>query len=99
MSFVEPVKIAVVGAGKVGSSFAYAALLRGLASELVLIDTDNARAEGEAMDLQHVLPAPNGAELLSPPRSGGKSRMINEPRRGDTGVASTRFITMVRRHR
>jgi len=56
MTFVEPVKVAVVGVGQVGSSFAYAAVLRGLASELVLIDKDEARAQGEAMDLQHTVP-------------------------------------------
>src|SRR5215467_13755910 len=56
MSFLQPVKIAVVGAGQVGASFAYAALLRGLAAELVLIDKDVARAQGEAMDLQHTVP-------------------------------------------
>ena len=49
-------RIVVVGAGHVGAAFAYAALLRGLATELVLIDTDHARAEGEAMDLNHALP-------------------------------------------
>lgn len=63
MSFVEPVKIAVVGAGKVGSSFAYAALLRGLASELVLIDKDATRSEGEALDLQHAIPFSHGIEI------------------------------------
>ncbi|HEY6972620.1 MAG TPA: L-lactate dehydrogenase [Candidatus Angelobacter sp.] len=63
MSFVQPVKIAVVGAGKAGASFAYAALLRGLASELVLIDKDVARAEGEAMDLQHTIPFSQPAEI------------------------------------
>jgi len=56
MTFVEPVKVAVVGVGQGGSSFAYAAVLRGLASELVLIDKDEARAQGEAMDLQHTVP-------------------------------------------
>ena len=55
MSFINPVKIAIVGVGKVGSSFAYAAVLRSLASELVLIDKDQARAEGEALDLQHTV--------------------------------------------
>src|SRR5215510_7879776 len=63
MTFVQPVKIAVVGAGKVGASFAYTALLRGLASELVLIDKDAARAEGEAMDLQHTAPFSRHAEI------------------------------------
>jgi L-lactate dehydrogenase len=40
----------------VGSSFAYALMQRGLANELALIDKDVARAEGEAMDLNHGLP-------------------------------------------
>jgi L-lactate dehydrogenase len=40
----------------VGASFAYALMQRGLANELVLVDLDTARAEGEAMDLNHGLP-------------------------------------------
>jgi L-lactate dehydrogenase len=52
MSYVQPVKIAVIGVGRVGGSFAYAALLKGLASEVVLIDKDTARAEATALDLQ-----------------------------------------------
>lgn len=51
-----PVRIAVVGAGRVGSTFAYALLLSGLAAEIVLVDADHARAEGEAMDLNHTVP-------------------------------------------
>jgi L-lactate dehydrogenase len=42
-----------VGAGSVGVTTAYALLLGGLASELVLIDVDKNRAQGEAMDLSH----------------------------------------------
>ncbi|ABY34893.1 MAG TPA: L-lactate dehydrogenase [Chloroflexus aurantiacus] len=49
-------KVGVVGTGMVGTSFAYALMQRSLASELVLIDIDHARAEGEAMDLNHGLP-------------------------------------------
>ncbi|WP_322512607.1 L-lactate dehydrogenase [Chloroflexus sp.] len=49
-------KVGVVGTGMVGSSFAYALMQRSLANELVLIDIDQARAEGEAMDLNHGLP-------------------------------------------
>jgi L-lactate dehydrogenase len=49
-------RIAVVGAGNVGTTFAYALLLSGLASEIVLVDADPARAEGEAMDLNHAVP-------------------------------------------
>lgn len=49
-------KIAVVGTGLVGSTAAYSVLQRGVAQELVLIDADRRRAEGEAMDLSHALP-------------------------------------------
>jgi len=52
----EPVRIAVVGAGNVGSTFAYSVMLSGLAAEIVLIDADKARAEGQAMDLDHAVP-------------------------------------------
>lgn len=47
--------IAVVGTGMVGSSFAYAAMIKGLAAELVLIDASEEREEGEVMDLAHGL--------------------------------------------
>jgi L-lactate dehydrogenase len=56
MSGTRPNRVAVVGVGNVGSSFAYALLLSGLASEIVLIDANERRAEGEAMDLQHAVP-------------------------------------------
>ncbi len=49
-------KVGLVGTGMVGASFAYALMQRGLANELVLVDLDTARAEGEAMDLNHGLP-------------------------------------------
>jgi L-lactate dehydrogenase len=51
----HPPKIAVVGAGFVGSTFAYTLMTRGIASEIILIDQDKNRAEGEAMDLNHGL--------------------------------------------
>jgi L-lactate dehydrogenase len=40
----------------VGASFAYALLLSGTAAEIVLIDANRERAEGEAMDLNHAVP-------------------------------------------
>lgn len=46
-------KIAVVGVGSVGASAAYAMVISGLVSELVLVDLDRDRAEGEAMDMAH----------------------------------------------
>ena len=46
-------KIVLVGTGMVGMSYAYALLNQNLCDELVLIDIDKKRAEGEAMDLNH----------------------------------------------
>lgn len=48
-------KIALVGTGFVGMSFAYALLNQNACDELALIDLDQKRAEGEAMDLNHGL--------------------------------------------
>lgn len=56
MSQTHPTRVAIVGAGNVGASFAYALLLSGLATEIVLIDVNRAKAEGEAMDLNHAVP-------------------------------------------
>jgi L-lactate dehydrogenase len=49
----ESTRIAVVGAGSVGSTIAYAVMLRGLAHEIVLIDAVPRKAEAEAKDLMH----------------------------------------------
>ena len=49
-------KVGLIGTGMVGASFAYSLMQSGLASDLVLIDKDEARAQGEAMDLQHGVP-------------------------------------------
>ena len=53
---LNPRKAAVVGCGFVGASIAFTLMQRGLFSELVLIDANRAKAEGEAMDLSHGLP-------------------------------------------
>lgn len=49
-------KVAIVGAGFVGSSIAYALTVRDLASEIYLIDVDTEKAAGEALDIQHGIP-------------------------------------------
>lgn len=46
-------KVAIVGAGRVGSTFAYTLAASGLVGQIVLVDADAARAEGEAMDIGH----------------------------------------------
>jgi malate/lactate dehydrogenase len=43
-------KVGIVGTGMVGASFAFALVHRGLATEIVLVDADRERAEGEAME-------------------------------------------------
>jgi L-lactate dehydrogenase len=49
-------KIVIVGAGSVGMTFAYSLLIRGLASQIAIIDVNKERAEGEVMDLNHGMP-------------------------------------------
>lgn len=75
-------KIVVIGAGRVGVSVCDYILLMGACSELVLVDIDRERAEGEIMDFSHTtaLPAPRSRRARaatnwpasmpgSPPRS------------------------------
>lgn len=49
-------KVVLVGTGFVGMSMAYTMLNRGGVNELVLIDIDKNKAEGEQMDLNHGMP-------------------------------------------
>jgi L-lactate dehydrogenase len=49
-------KAAIVGCGFVGSASAFALMESGLFSELVLIDNNKGKAEGEALDISHGLP-------------------------------------------
>lgn len=49
-------KAAIIGCGFVGSSIAFALMQRGIFSDMVLIDVNRAKAEGEALDLGHGLP-------------------------------------------
>jgi len=46
-------KVTIIGAGFVGSTTAYTLMMSGLVSELVLIDVNKDKAEGEVMDLNH----------------------------------------------
>lgn len=55
-------KIAVVGAGNVGSTVAYTLMISGLVSEIVLLDINKDKAEGDAMDMNH------GVSFVSPVR-------------------------------
>ena len=44
-------KVTVLGAGNVGASIAFALAIKGLCSELLLIDINKPKAKGEAMDI------------------------------------------------
>jgi len=54
MDSLKP-KIAIVGAGNVGSTFAFSLMISGLAREIVLIDRNESLVMGECMDLNHGL--------------------------------------------
>jgi len=49
-------KIGVVGVGAVGATAAYALVMRGIGSEIVLVDIDKSRAKAEAKDIAHAVP-------------------------------------------
>lgn len=53
-------KVVVIGAGAVGSTTAYTLLLGGLFQEIVLIDINKDKAEGDALDMAH------GVSLVKP---------------------------------
>lgn len=53
-------KISIIGSGFVGSTTAFALMMGGLASEIVIVDINKNKAEGEAMDLSH------GASFVKP---------------------------------
>jgi len=57
--------VGLIGTGMVGASFAYALMQHGVANELVLIDADTQRAEGEMMDLNHGLPFVRPMRILA----------------------------------
>lgn len=53
-------KISIIGAGSVGATTAYSLMLSEVATELVLVDVNKSKTEGEAMDLSH------GADFIKP---------------------------------
>lgn len=58
-------KVAIIGAGYVGSSIAYALALRDIAREIVLIDIAKDKAEGEAWDIRHGISSMGTADLYA----------------------------------
>lgn len=60
-------RIAVIGVGTVGMAFAYAAAIKRLANDIVLIDANASRSEGESMDLADAMALVGPVQI----RSGG----------------------------
>ena len=58
-------KAAVIGCGFVGSTIAYTLMQKGLFSEMVLLDANKAKAEGEAMDISHGLPFTHAMDIYA----------------------------------
>ena len=56
MGKVNPSKVAIIGCGFVGSASAFALMQSGLFNEMVLLDANHDKAEGEARDIAHGLP-------------------------------------------
>ena len=51
----SPDKIAIIGAGSVGATIAYACLIRGVGKSIVIHDVNKAKVEAEVLDLNHGL--------------------------------------------
>jgi len=64
MSVVENTKLAIIGAGSVGSSLAYASLIRNSAREVALYDVNTAKAEAEVLDLAHGTPFTGASRIM-----------------------------------
>lgn len=58
-------KISIIGAGFVGSTTAFALMTSGLTSEIVIVDINKDKAEGEAMDLSHGAPFVRPIDITS----------------------------------
>ena len=58
-------KIAIIGAGSVGASVAFSIAMKNLVSELVIIDVNKEKAEGEALDISHGLSALGEMDVYS----------------------------------
>lgn len=58
-------KITIIGCGAVGVRFAYALVIEGVARQIVMVDRDRARLEGEVMDLSHTQPYTSPVEIIA----------------------------------
>ncbi len=58
-------KVAIIGSGYVGSSIAYALAIKDVAREIVLVDINHEKTDGEAKDIRHGLPSMGTADLYA----------------------------------
>jgi len=58
-------KIGIVGSGFVGATAAYALVMRGVATEVVLVDVNQKRAQAEAADILHAVPFVHPVEIMA----------------------------------
>lgn len=58
-------KVAIIGAGYVGATIAYALALKDVAREIVMIDVNHEKTDGEAKDIRHGLPTIGTADLYA----------------------------------
>lgn len=64
MADLEP-KVSIIGCGNVGMRYAYALIMKGGVRQLVLVDIDRKRLEGEVMDLSHGAPYISPVEIIA----------------------------------
>ena len=62
---IDRQKVAIIGCGFVGAACAFALMQSGMFSEMVLIDVDKSRAEGEAMDISYGVPFAKPAKIYA----------------------------------
>lgn len=64
MADLKP-KVSIIGCGNVGMRYAYALMLKGGVRQIVLVDLDKKRLEGEVMDLSHGAPYISPVEIIA----------------------------------
>ena len=65
MMKVNDRKVAIIGCGFVGSASAFALLESAMFSEIVLIDANKDKAEGEALDISHGAPVARPTKIYA----------------------------------
>ncbi|MFX0149942.1 MAG: L-lactate dehydrogenase [Candidatus Hodarchaeota archaeon] len=90
MNSLNP-KVSIIGCGNVGVRYAYALMIKGIARQIVMVDIDKDRLEGEVQDLSHGAPYVSPVNLIAGDYSeihnshivvitAGKSRKQNDSR-------------------